>query len=224
MEQVFPYVVFTIGGILVKDTVVATWVMMAVWIILAYLVSKRMSLEPKGWQHLVEFGIEALEGLISRTIGRPGEEFLTMIGTMALFVATANLLGLLPGLPSPTSDINTPLALAVVIFFAVHYYGIRQRGLTGYIKHLAGPAVVGLPLEILGHVSRALSLSLRLFGNMIAGTVIVAVLYQIIPLIVPVLMLSFNLLIGILQAFVFTLLTIVYIGQAVGPLDEEEQA
>lgn len=221
MEQMFPYTVFTIGGIPVRDTVVATWVMMAVLAILAYLISRRMSLKPKGWQHLVELGIEALEGLILRTTGRPGEEFLPMIGTMALFVAIANLLGLLPGLPSPTSDINTPLALAVVVFFAVHYYGIRQQGLMGYIKHLAGPVLVGLPLEILGHISRVLSLSLRLFGNMIAGTVIVAVLYQIIPLFVPAVMLLFNLLIGILQAFVFTLLTIVYIGQAVGPLDEE---
>ncbi len=217
----FPYTVFTIGGIPVRGTVIATWMMMAVLTILAYLISRRMSLKPRGWQHLVELGIEALEGLISRTIGRPGEEFLPMIGTMALFVAIANLLGLLPGLRSPTSDVNTPLAVAVVVFFAVHYYGIRQRGLMGYIKHLAGPIFVSLPLELLGHVGRVISLSLRLFGNMIAGTVIVAVLYQIIPLIVPVSMLLFNLLIGVLQAFVFTLLSIVYIGQAVKPLDEE---
>ena len=149
MEQMFPYTVFTIFGIPVRDTVVATWMMMAVLVILAYLISRRVSLKPKGWQHLVELGIETLEGLISRTIGRPGEEFLPMIGTLILFIATANLWGLLPGLPSPTSDINTPLALAVVIFFAVHYYGIRQRGLMGYIKHLAGPIFVSLPLEAL---------------------------------------------------------------------------
>ncbi len=223
MEQTFPYVVFTIFGIPVTDTVVATWIMIAAWSILAYLASKRMSLRPKGWQHFLEIGIEALEGLISRTIGQPGGEFLLMIGAMMIFLVTANLLGILPGLPSPTSDINTALALALIVFFAVHYYGIRRQGLLGYIKLLAGPVFVGLPMEILGHVSRTLSLSLRLFGNMIAGTVIVAVLYGIIPLIVPTVMLVFNLIFGLLQAFVFTLLAIVYIGQAVKPLTEEQQ-
>ena len=223
MEQTFPYVVFTIFGIPVTDTVVATWIMIAAWSILAYLASKRMSLRPKGWQHFLEIGIEALEGLISRTIGQPGGEFLLMIGAMMIFLVTANLLGILPGLPSPTSDINTALALALIVFFAVHYYGIRRQGLLGYIKLLAGPVFVGLPMEILGHVSRTLSLSLRLFGNMIAGTVIVAVLYGIIPLIVPTVMLVFNLIFGLLQAFVFTLLAIVYIGQVVKPLAEEQQ-
>jgi F-type H+-transporting ATPase subunit a len=223
MEQTFPYVVFTIFGIPVTNTVVATWVMIAAWSILAYLASKRMSLRPKGWQHFLEIGIEGLEGLISSTIGQPGGEFLPMIGAMMIFLVTANLLGLLPGLPSPTSDINTALALALIVFFAVHYYGIRRQGLVGYIKLLAGPVLVGLPMEILGHVSRTLSLSLRLFGNMIAGTVIVAVLYGIIPLFVPTVMLAFNLIFGLLQAFVFTLLAIVYIGQAVKPLAEEQQ-
>ncbi len=219
----FPYVVFTIFGIPVKDTVVATWIMIAAWSILAYLASRKMSLRPKGWQHFLEMGIEALEGLISRTIGQPGGEFLPVIGAMMIFLVTANVLGLLPGLPSPTSGINTPLALALVVFFAVHYYGIRRQGLVGYIKLLAGPVFVGLPLEIMGHVSRTLSLSLRLFGNMIAGTVIVAVLYGIIPLVVPTVMLIFNLIVGVLQAFVFTLLTIVYIGQVVKPPAEEQQ-
>ncbi|MBM4464362.1 MAG: F0F1 ATP synthase subunit A [Chloroflexi bacterium] len=221
MKQTFPYVVFTIFGIPVRRTVIVTWMMMAVLTILAYLTSRRMSLKPKGWQRLVELGIEALEGLISRTIGRPGEEFLPLVGTLILFIATANLSGLVPGLSSPTSDINTPFALALVVFFAVHYYGIRQQGLAGYIKLLAGPVFVSLPLELMGHVSRVISLSLRLFGNMVAGTVIVAVLYGLIPLIIPIPLLLFNLLIGVLQAFVFTLLSIVYIGQAVKPLAEE---
>jgi F-type H+-transporting ATPase subunit a len=174
-----------------------------------------MSLKPKWWQHILEAGVQAFVDLISRVTRQQGERFLTFLGTLFIFIATANLLGIFPALVSPTSDINTPLALALVVFFAVHYYGVREFGVKGYIKRLAEPSPVILPMQLLGHLSRTVSLTLRLFGNILAGGVIIAVLYLVVPLILPIPLLLFNMLIGILQAFVFTILSAVYIGAAV---------
>jgi F-type H+-transporting ATPase subunit a len=169
MEQVLPRTVFTLFGIQVKNTVVATWMMMAFWMLIAYLASKGMSLKPKWWQHILEAGVQALLGLISRVTRQPGEKSLTFLGTLFIFIASANLLGVFPWLTSPTGDINTPLALALVVFFAVHYYGLRERGAMGYLKRLSEPNILMLPMELIGQVSRTLSLTLRLFGNIVAG-------------------------------------------------------
>lgn len=185
------------------------------WIAFAFLAYKRMSIRPHWWQHLLEVGVESVVNLISRVTKQPGEKFVTLIGTLAVFIATANLVGLLPGLRSPTGDVNTPLALALIVFFAVHYYGVKELGLKGYLRHLAQPSLVTLPMELVGQVSRTLALSFRLFGNIVAGAVIVAILYLLLPLLIPVPLLLFNVLIGLLQAFVFTILAAVYIGAAV---------
>ena len=225
MSQIAPRVVFTLFGIPVRDTVVVTWVIMAFWMAVAGLASRGISLRPKWWQHILEAGVQALLNLIAKLTRQPGEKFLTFLGTLFIFIATANLLGTLPGLTSPTGDINTPLALALTVFFAVHYYGIKERGVRGYLQRLAEPSIVMLPMELVGQVSRTLSLCLRLFGNIVAGGVIVAVLYLLIPLLIPIPLLAFNILIGLLQAFVFTILAAVYIGAAVGaePKAEETQ-
>jgi F-type H+-transporting ATPase subunit a len=130
-------------------------------------------------------------------------------------VLAANSMGALPFVEAPTADINTPAALALIVFASVHYYGIREAGVVGYLGQFARPTVLLLPINILSHVTRTLSLAIRLFGNMVSHQIIVAILLVILPLVVPAMLELFGLLIGVLQAYIFTVLTIVYIGGAV---------
>jgi F-type H+-transporting ATPase subunit a len=116
---------------------------------------------------------------------------------------------------APTADINTPAALALVVFFSVHYFGVRRLGLGGYLRKFARPFVLFLPINVLGNLTRTLSLAIRLFGNMVSHQIIVAILLLILPLVVPAVLEVFGLFIGVLQAYIFTILTIVYIGGAV---------
>jgi F-type H+-transporting ATPase subunit a len=126
----------------------------------------------------------------------------------------ANVLGVIPGLNAPTRDVNTPLALALVVFFSVHYFGIREKGLVDYLQDLASPIFL-LPLEIIGQISRTLSLSLRLFGNMISAELIVAIIFALVPLFVPLPLVGLGIFTGLLQAYIFTALAAVYIASAI---------
>jgi F-type H+-transporting ATPase subunit a len=134
---------------------------------------------------------------------------MSILGSLAIFIAIANSFGALPVFVTPTKDINTPVALAIVVFFAVHYFGVRERGL-GYFKSLANP------LEIISQLSRTLSLTLRLFGNVISTELITAVVFSLVPLLIPLIFIGFSMFTGLLQAYIFTVLAAIYIGAAVG--------
>ena len=141
--------------------------------------------------------------------------FLPVVGTLAVFIAACNLGGLIPGLKAPTADINTPLALALVVFFVVHYYAIWVKGLLGHLRHYVEPIFIMLPIEIAGEFARTLSLTFRLFGNIMGEEIVIGVLYLIVPLLVPVPMMLFSIFTAVIQAYVFTLLTVVYLAGAV---------
>ena len=131
MEQVFPHEVFRILGVPVRDTVLHTWVLMGALTLLAYLFNRYSRLHPRDWQMLLEAVVQFAADLIEDMIGPFTEKYLPLIGTLVIFIASANLLGIFPALNTPTRDINTTLALAVVVFFSVHYYGVRQHGARG---------------------------------------------------------------------------------------------
>jgi len=137
------------------------------------------------------------------------------VGTLAIFIAAANLGGLIPGLRSPTTDLNTPLALAIVVFFSVHYYGIRQKGIIGHLRHYVEPIFIMLPIEIASELARTMSLTFRLFGNILGEEIVIAVLFLILPVLIPVPMMLFSIFTSLIQAYVFTMLTAVYISGAV---------
>lgn len=203
MESIQPYIVFQIGNIGITDTVVSTWIIMAAIVALAVVL--------KRWQpSLAEWGIESLNELISSVMGISATPYLPFLGTLAIFIAAANTFSAVPFITAPTRDVNTPLALAVIVFFSVHYYGIREKGAWRYFKDMATPIFI-LPLEIIGQLSRTLSLTLRLFGNIIGGELVVAVIFTLAPLLIPILMTGLGLFTGILQAYVFTALASVYI-------------
>jgi F-type H+-transporting ATPase subunit a len=208
-------VVLTLFGMSVTTTVVATSAMVLALCLLAIVAGRRIGATPGRWQAAAEWGVRALETLLAEMTGSSGRRYVPLVATIAIFVLAANLMAAVPFVEAPTADINTPAALALVVFFSVHYFGVRQLGLGGYLRKFAQPFVLFLPINVLGNLTRTLSLAIRLFGNMVSHQIIVAILLLILPLVVPAVLEVFGLFIGVLQAYIFTILTIVYIGGAV---------
>lgn len=216
MQGFFPEVVFSIFGIGVRDTVVSTWIMMAIVIAVAILIRRR---RPTALEMLIDF----LSDTVSEVMGRPAEKYLPFLGSLALFVAVANVISVMPLVTAPTRDLNTPIALATVVFFSVHYFGMEQQGVLGYLKNLASPIFL-LPLEIIGQISRTVSLAVRLFGNVLSTEMIVAVVFMLVPLVVPLPVIGLNIFTGILQAYIFTTLAAVYIMTGLEEAEEAESS
>jgi F-type H+-transporting ATPase subunit a len=207
MEAVFPQVVLRIFGIPLRDTVISTWAVMIAVAALVYGLQRR---QPEALEMIVDFVLDTGASIMRRS----AEPYLPLLGSLTIFVAVSNAFGVVPVFVTPTRDINTPLALALVVWGAVHYYGVREKGLVGYLKDLATP-IFTLPLELIGQVSRTMSLTLRLFGNVISTEIIIAVVTSLVPLVVPLVFVAFSMFTGALQAYIFTVLAAVYIGSAV---------
>jgi len=200
------------GDVWITDTVISTWVMMALVVLVVVVLRKR---QPAALEMLIDFLLDIVASVMGNEVAKT---YLPFLGTLAIFIGVANSVGIVPMLVSPTRDISTPLALALVVFFAVHYYGIRAKGVLGYLKDLASPlylAPLTLPLELIGQLSRTLSLTLRLFGNIISAELVVAVIFSLIPWLVELPMVALSLFTGLLQAYIFTSLATVYIDSAV---------
>ncbi len=215
MEEVFPEVAFTVLGIPVRDTVVSTWVMMALIVGVILLLRQ---LRPTALEMVVDF----LTDFITEIMRRPAGPFLPLVGSLTLFISVANVIGLVPFLKSPTSDINTPIALALVVFVAVHVYGVQIMGIWPYLKSLASPIFL-LPLELISQISRTISLSVRLFGNIFSAEIIIAILFALAPLFVPLPLQGFSIFTGLLQAYIFAALAAVYIAAGLPPQPEKLQ-
>ena len=214
-QELVPTIIFSLGPLQVTSTVVNTWIIMAIVSIVVIVLGKRLRVRPARWQNALEWVVEAIDNLISDMIPDNPRIFLPIVGTLAIFIGAANLGGLIPGLRSPTADINTPLALAIVVFFSVHYYGIRQKGLVGHLRHYVEPIFILLPIEIASELARTLSLTFRLFGNILGEEIVIAVLFLILPYFIPVPMMLFSIFTSLVQAYVFAMLTVVYLAGAV---------
>ena len=206
MQEVFPRVVLYIFGLPVRNTVVSTWITMAVIIGLVWLLRKKLP-------DLLVMVIEFLRSQISDVIdGYSPDTYIPFLGTLLIFLLVANNIGILPYVVAPTLDINTPLAAALLVFFAVHYFGLREKGVGPYLKEQLSPMIV---LDVIGQVSRTMSLSLRLFGNILATEIIVAVIYRLVGPLAPLPMIVLGLVTGVLQAYIFLVLAISAIAAAV---------
>lgn len=180
----------------------------------------KISVENPGkLQIVLEAIVGALKGMLEENVGHKGRAFLGLVGTLGLFILTSNLLGLIPFFSSPTVSLNMPVGCALVSFLYYNYQGIRAQGALSYFKHFLGPvlplAVIMLPIEIISHTSRVLSLSIRLFGNIFGEELVVLVLGSLVPFLVPVPMMLFGVFGSLLQAYVFIMLTMIYLGGAV---------
>jgi F-type H+-transporting ATPase subunit a len=202
------------------DHVVMAIFVAVLLIVFALWFRSRISLENPGkLQLMLEAVVGGLIGMLEENVGHQGRQFLGLVGTLGLFILVSNLLGLVPFFSSPTVSLNMPVGCALVTFLYYNYQGIRAQGAVPYFKHFLGPvlplAVIMLPIEIISHLSRVLSLSIRLFGNIFGEELVVLVLASLIPFLVPVPMMLFGVFGSLLQAFVFVMLTMIYLGGAV---------
>lgn len=167
---------------------------------------------------LFELIVESLLNLMEGVLGDKAQKFFPLIGALFIYIFTCNLIGLIPGLAPPTENINTNAACAIVVFLYYNYMGIREQGLVHYLKHFMGPVIwlgpLMLVIELISHAVRPVSLSIRLFGNMTGDHMVLGVFSQLTPIVVPIIFMFLGLFISFIQAFVFSLLSIVYIGLA----------
>lgn len=242
MEAIEHPPLFAIPG--VPDHLTYTWIVMAILMVVSLLASRRLQLVPAGLQNFMEIVLEQFVALLDDVVGHEGRRYLPLIATLGLFILTSNLLGLVPGLMAPTSNINTTAACALIVFFTYHWIGIHKQGLGAYLKHLGGPVWWLAPLmfivEIFSHAARPLSLALRLFGNMTGGHILLAVIFSLtlgmagwvasgsLPAVLLGLpgsalliifttgfLLPLKILVAFLQAFIFCMLSMLYIAGAI---------
>jgi F-type H+-transporting ATPase subunit a len=209
-------VLFHIGPVAITRPVVTTWIIITVLALGCRSVTKRLAIQPDFRQAVLESVVTGIMGQIEEVIREDARPFLPLIGTLFIFLAIANLSGVLPGVEAPTSKIETPAALALIVFFSVHYFGVRARGLRGYLASFAEPKLIMLPLNILSEITRTFSLMVRLFGNVMSGEFIIGLVAALAGLFVPIPLMALEILVGLVQAYIFTVLATVFIGAAVG--------
>jgi F-type H+-transporting ATPase subunit a len=210
----------------INATILFTWLVMALLVVGSWLVTRRLSTGARlsRWQNLLEVVVTAMRQQIHEVSHRQAERHLPFVGTLFLYIAVANLLSIVPGYYPPTGSLSTTAALALCVFLAVPLYGIAQQGLGGYLRNYIRPTVFMLPFNLIGELSRTLALAVRLFGNVMSTGKIVAILLAITPLFFPILMHALGLLTGLIQAYIFAVLAMVYIASATRAHRDAEEA
>ncbi len=209
-------VLFYAGPVPVTRPVVTTWIIMAALAGACWLITRRLKTEADRRQAVLEIVVAAIARQIEEVIRKDPRPYLPLLGTLFIFLVIANLSGLIPGVEAPTSKLETPAALALIVFFSVHFFGIRVRGFRGYLASFAKPKLIMLPLNVLSEVTRTFSLMVRLFGNVMSGEFVIALVVALAGLFVPIPLMVLEMLVGIVQAYIFTVLATVFIGAAVG--------
>jgi F-type H+-transporting ATPase subunit a len=206
-------VIWRWGPLTLNATILFTWLVMALLVLLSHLVTRNLTSDVRlsRGQNLLEIVVMAIRDQIREVSRQEPDRFLPFVGTLFLFIAVSNLLTIVPGYHPPTGSLSTATALAICVFVAVPLFGIADQGLASYLRQYLQPSVLMLPFNIIGEVSRTLALAVRLFGNMMSGTIIGAILLAIVPLFVPIVMQAFGLLTGLIQAYIFAILAMVYI-------------
>lgn len=216
----------------IPNYLVISYLIVFALIALAFVVRSRLSIDNPGKLQIVfEDLVGALTGILQDMVGPKGPNYLSLVGTIGAFILVANLIGLVPGFMAPTSSINVTLGCAITVWFYYHVQGIREQGLGAYLKHFAAPpgaplfiAPIMLPIELISHFSRVLSLSLRLFGNIFGEELVILILFSIVPFLVPLPMMFLGIITATLQAFIFVMLTMIYLGGAVAAEHGDEDA
>lgn len=208
----------------ITATLVFTWIIMLLLILLAFWLRKSLK-NPKKLsptQNAVEALIETINDQIQQISQEKPKKYLPFIGTLFIFILLSNVLSIIPGFEPPTGSLNTTVALSLCVFLAVPYFGIRDQGVMGYLKEYIKPTVIMLPFNIISEISRTLSLAIRLYGNVMSSSVVAAILLGVIPLFFPIIMQALGLLTGVIQAYIFAILAIVYIASVTKKEEEKE--
>jgi len=212
-------VLFHLGPLPIAQPVVTTWGLMAALTLVCFVTTRRLQLRPSRWQTVLEILVTTIEQQITETMQTDGRPFVPLLGTLFIFLVCANLSGVLPGVRPPTASIETAAALALIVFLAVHGYGLRRRGLRAYLGSYAKPTIVMLPLNIVSEITRTFSLMVRLFGNVLSGEFVIATVLALAGLFVPIPLMALEILIGLIQAYIFTVLAAVFIGAGIGSIE-----
>lgn len=208
------FVVQIFGMDVNMDTIFMTWIVAALVIIVTVLATRKHAMVPSGLQNGMEMVVEALLDQFKATLGPKYHQVISVLLTMFLFILFANELGLLPSphlLSSPTNDLNTTVALALVSSFLVHFWALKNQGFKHHFQHFFKPFVPFVIINLMEEITKPLTLAFRLFGNILAGEILMEVLYFLVPAAIPMIWLLFSLVIGLIQAFIFTILTTSYL-------------
>jgi F-type H+-transporting ATPase subunit a len=208
-------VLFSAGPVPITVGVVTTWVIMVTLVLVSWLAMRNAHVRGGWLQSTVEVAVEAIGDQIKAILGADPWAYIPLLGTLFIYLVFANLSGVFPGVVAPTAHIETPAALALIVFFSVQFFGIKEQGLRGYAKRYLEPNPLLLPLNLLSQITRSFSMMVRLFGNMMSHEFIIAIVLFLAGLLVPVPFMLLGILIGIIQAFIFTVLATVYVGGAV---------
>lgn len=213
-------VLFHIGPADITRPVATTWAIMLVLALGSWLITRRLESRPDRRQAVLEAIVVGVLEQIEDVIRKDARPFLPVLGTLFIFLIAANLSGVLPGVEAPTSKLETPAALALIVFFSVHYFGISAQGPLGYLASFAKPKLIMLPLNVVSEVTRTFSLMVRLFGNVMSGEFVIALVVGLAGLFVPIPLMALEILVGLVQAYIFTVLATVFIGAAVSGADK----
>ncbi|MBI5572154.1 MAG: F0F1 ATP synthase subunit A [Desulfomonile tiedjei] len=218
MDSITPdqVIIWKWGVVSINSTICYTWAVMTLLGLSSWLVTRRLSssVELSRWQNVLEMVICFIQSQIREITHREPKKYLPFIGSLFLFIALSNLLDVVPGFHAPTASLSTTAALAICVLLAVPVFGIADRGFLAYVRHYVSPSVFMLPFNILGEISRTLALAVRLFGNVMSGGKLAAILLAVAPLFFPVIMNLLGLLTGLIQAYIFAVLAMVYIASA----------
>jgi len=218
-NPLLPDILFHIGPVPISRAVVTTWVLMIAMAVFLLATLRKPAHDAGPIQAALEIVVLAIAKQLREILGRDPWPFLPLLGSLFLFLCLANLAAVLPGATPPTGHIETPAALALIVFLSVHFYGVKVRGLGRYLRHYLEPNPFLLPLNVLSELTRTFSLMIRLFGNMMSHEFVIAIVVFLAGLLVPVPFLFLGILIGLVQAYIFTVLATVYIAAAVGAVE-----
>lgn len=226
INQISPdqVILFAWGFVTISATLIYTWIIMGLLVIGSILITRNLSTERtmSRWQNLMEVIVLAIRSEIKEIVKEDEDTYFCFIGTLFLFILFSNLLTFIPGYVAPTSSLTTTSALAIMVFFAVPIFGISKQGIIEYFKEYFRPTFIFFPFHVMGEFSRTLALAVRLFGNLMSHEKVIAILLTVTPLFFPIVMQALGLLIGLIQAYIFVVLAMVYIASATQAHEETE--
>ena len=209
-------VVLHVGPVPITAPVVVTWGIMALLAGGSWLLTRRLTLQPSGMQVMLELVVDAITSQVRDTLRAEPMRYVPLIGTLFLFILIANWSSLVPGIEPPTAHVETDAALALIVFVSVAWFGIRARGPLGWLGSFAEPNLAMMPLNLVESFTRTFSLLVRLFGNVMSGVFLVGIVLSLVGLLVPIPLMALELLTGTVQAYIFSVLAMVFIGGAIG--------
>jgi F-type H+-transporting ATPase subunit a len=204
-----------LGPVVITNTVVTTWVIMAVLWLLAWLVSHHLRIEPGPVQTAVEGMVSGIEDAVTEVAPQYARQIMPFIGSLWIFLVVANLSGLIPGMHSPTRDLSATAALAIVVFLSTHWFGIRIQGLKAYLRHYMVPSPILLPFHLISEITRTVALAVRLFGNMMSLEMAALLILLVAGFLAPVPILMLHIVEALVQAYIFGMLALIYVASGI---------